>query len=228
MDISDTIIVKSDQLNAEDLLPGPITVTITGIKRTQDEQPVSIEITGGHRPWKPCKTMRRLMIFAWPDCVKPQPNGAKPIIDPTVWIGRSITLMRDPTVKWAGALVGGIRISAMSHISAKFEIALAETKGKKKLVTVEKLTQNAPAQPQQAAPATPPHPLAAPFSAMQTLWKKRSAAAGLTVTAADLAQFISTACEGVISVENARKLEAHTIETIAKVVETIEFEMPTV
>lgn len=137
IDISDTIIAKSDQLNAEDLIGGPITVTITGVKRTSDEQPVSVEISGGHKPWKPCKSMRRLLIMAWPDgAIK---EGGETKYDPTCWVGRSVTLMRDPNVRWAGELVGGIRVSALSHIKAKFEVALAESKKKKKLVTVEKL-----------------------------------------------------------------------------------------
>ena len=137
MDISDTIVARSDQLNAEDLVGGPITVTITGVKRTSDEQPVSVEISGGHKPWKPCKSMRRLLIMAWPDGAKKE--GGETKYDPTCWVGRSVTLIRDPSVKWAGELVGGIRVSALSHIKAKFEVALAESKKKKKLVTVEKI-----------------------------------------------------------------------------------------
>jgi hypothetical protein len=82
-------------------------------------------------------------------------------------------------------------------------------------------TTQTPAPP--AAPNQSRHPLAAPFAAMQQLWKIRRAAAGLTVTAADLSVFISTALDGLVTVENARKLEAHTIETIAKVVDAISF-----
>ena len=129
MDISDTIKAKSDQLNAEDLIAGPITVTITGVKRTADEQPLAIEISGGHKPWMPCKTMRRLLIMAWPDCViPPVPPATEPTIDPRCWIGRSVTLVRDPSVKWAGDMVGGVRVAALSHIKAQFEVALAESK----------------------------------------------------------------------------------------------------
>lgn len=226
MDISDTIIAKSDQLNAEDLIAGPITVTITGVKRTADEQPVVVEISGGHRPWKPCKSMRRLLILAWPEGAKKE--GDKTTYDPTCWIGRSVTLIRDPQVKWAGSLVGGIRVAALSHLKQQFEVALAESKGKKKLVTISRLEPSHTQHTQQTKQpvTTQAHPLAAPFAAMQTLWKKRRAAAGLSVTAADLATFIVESLEGVVSAANARKLEAHTIESIAKIVETIEFELP--
>lgn len=136
-DISDTIVASSQQLNAEDLIAGPITVTITGVKRSASEQPVSVDISGGHKPWFPCKTMRRLLIMAWPDGAKKE--GGETRYDPTCWVGRSVTLIRDPNVRWAGELVGGIRVSALSHIKAKFEVALAESKKKKKLVTVERL-----------------------------------------------------------------------------------------
>lgn len=145
MDIADTIVAKSDQLNAEDLIAGPITVQIIGVKRTSDDQPLSVEISGGHRPWKPCKTMRRLLILAWPDGAKKE--GEKTTYDPTCWIGRSVTLMRDPQVKWAGTLVGGIRVSGLSDIKQNFEVALAESKGKKKLVTIAKI--DAPTQSQK-------------------------------------------------------------------------------
>lgn len=137
MNIADTIIAKSDQLNAEDLIGGPITVTITGVKRTSDEQPVIVEISGGHKPWKPCKSMRRLLIMAWPDGTTRE--GGETKYDPSCWVGRSVTLIRDPNVRWAGELVGGIRVAALSNIKAKFEVALAESKKKKKLVIVEKL-----------------------------------------------------------------------------------------
>lgn len=127
IDVSGTIIAKSDQLNADDLLSGPITVEITGVRMTKEDQPLSVSISGGRQPWKPCKTMRRVLVHAW---------GA----DASKWIGRWLTLYREPTVKWAGGDVGGIRIAAMSHITSRVVISLAETKGKKVKHTVDVLT----------------------------------------------------------------------------------------
>ena len=124
-DVSDTIVARSDQLNADDLISGPITVTITGVKRCSDEQPLAVEITG-HQPFKPCKTMRRVLITAWGK-------------DATKWTGKTLILYRDAKVKWGGEVVGGIRIQAMSHISANLEVSLAETRGKKKMVTVARI-----------------------------------------------------------------------------------------
>ena len=52
--IADTIKPKSDQLNSDDLIAGPMTVTILGVRRgSTREQPVIIDIDGGHMPYKP-------------------------------------------------------------------------------------------------------------------------------------------------------------------------------
>jgi len=115
--LSDTIKPKSDQLNADDLLTGPITVTIKGIRRGNNEQPVIIEIDG-HMPYKPCKSMRRVLVTAWGD------NGLK-------WVGRSMTLFCDPTVKFGGVALGGIRISHLSNIQHTMNMMLTTSRAKK-------------------------------------------------------------------------------------------------
>ena len=70
LDTSDlrwTIVPKSDQLNAEQLLGGPITITVTGVEvHDSAEQPISIRYDNDDgRPYKPAKTMRKVLIFAW-------------------------------------------------------------------------------------------------------------------------------------------------------------------
>src|SRR3990167_5307316 len=46
-DMASTIIPKSDQLNSDDLITGPITITITGVDiRSGQEQPISIHYEG--------------------------------------------------------------------------------------------------------------------------------------------------------------------------------------
>jgi hypothetical protein len=131
INIRDLIVAKSDQLNADDLISGPITVQLTSISVKRGEQPVTIGISGGHQPWKPCKTTLRVLVFAWGD---DYPN----------WVGRSITLYLDPEVKWGGVKVGGIRIAAMSHIPKRIELSLAETKGKKVTHRIEVLKATSP------------------------------------------------------------------------------------
>src|SRR3546814_8137966 len=103
-DLRDTIVPKSDQLNAEQLLGGPITITVTDVKRGGgEEQPVVIHYEGeGGRPYKTCKSMRKVLVFAW---------GA----DGRGWAGTSMTIYNRPDVKFGGEEVGCIRISPQSN-----------------------------------------------------------------------------------------------------------------
>ena len=137
-DMASTIIPKSDQLNSDDLITGPITITITGVDiRSGQEQPISIHFEGdGGKPYKACKSMCRVMVSAWgPDSKK--------------YAGRSMTLYRDPKVKWAGMEVGGIRISHMSDIDSAMTMALTVTRANKKPFTVRPITSAQPKAAQQ-------------------------------------------------------------------------------
>lgn len=125
-DVSDTIVAKSDQLNADDLLGGPITVTIQRVSRGEVDQPIVLHIDGGHQPFKPCKTVRRILVAAW---------GR----DARVWAGRAMTLYRDPAVQWAGAEVGGIRVSALSHLDQDLVIAVQVRRGHKQRMRIARL-----------------------------------------------------------------------------------------
>jgi len=115
--LADTVKPKSDQLNADDLLTGPINVTVINVKRGSNDQPVVIEIAG-MMPYKPCKSMRRVLISAWGQ------NGAD-------WIGKSMTLFNDPSVKFGGVALGGIRISHVSHIKNAMAMMLTTTRSKR-------------------------------------------------------------------------------------------------
>lgn len=125
--LSDTIIPKSDQLNADQLLSGPMTIRVTSVRRGSEDQPIIIgyENDAG-RPYKPCKSMRKVLIFAW------GPDGSQ-------WAGRMMTLYNNRSVKWAGVEVGGIRISAMSHIDGEIKLSLAETRGKKAPIIIKRI-----------------------------------------------------------------------------------------
>lgn len=125
--LRDTIVPKSDQLNAEQLLAGPITITVTRVERGTDEQPVVLHHdTDPARPYKPGKSMRKVLIFAWGE-------------DGREWIGRSMTLYCDPEVMFGGVKVGGIRISHLSHIERDIQLSLTATKGKKKPFIIKRL-----------------------------------------------------------------------------------------
>ncbi len=120
--LADTIKPKSDQLNADDLLTGPITVSVIDVNRGSVDQPVSISIDG-HMPYKPCKTMRRVLVTAWGQ-------------DGKAWIGKKMTLFCDPTVKWGGVALGGIRISHLSNIEGPMNMMLTQSRGRKSQVVI--------------------------------------------------------------------------------------------
>jgi len=120
-----SIVPKSDQLNADDLLTGPLTVTITAVKRGNREQPIIVEIEG-QRPYKPCKSMRRVLIAAFSD-------------DPQQWVGKQATLFCDPSVTWAGVKVGGIRISHLSGLQKSKTFLLTHARGKRAEYTIQPL-----------------------------------------------------------------------------------------
>lgn len=129
--LRDTIAPKSDQLNADDLIAGPITVTIQGVRRGAQDQPVVIDIDGGYQPYKPCKSMRRVMIAAWGD------NGHK-------WVGQSMTLYNDPTVKFGKVAMGGIRISNMTGLNDTMHMMLTTTRARRANYKVDPLVMQAP------------------------------------------------------------------------------------
>jgi len=128
MDLSKTIIPKSDQLNADDLISGAKTIKIRDIKGGNDEaQPVSIYFYGdNNKPFKPCKSMRRVLVQLW---------GS----DGLQYIGRRLTLYREDTVKWSGIEVGGIRISHASHIAEPTRVLVTISRNKRVPITIEVL-----------------------------------------------------------------------------------------
>lgn len=127
MDIADTIKANSEQVNAEDLLGGPVTARITSVERGSTEQPVFIHTDAFEgRTYRPAKSMRRLLVAAWGP-------------EASVYVDRYLTLYNDPTVKWAGQEVGGVRISALSHIHKPLTVALSVSRGKRVPFTVQPL-----------------------------------------------------------------------------------------
>lgn len=166
MDMSAVIVPKSDQINADDLLAGPRTIKITRVElRPGSEQPVSIFFDGDNgKPWKPCKSMARVLVYVW---------GA----DANNYVGRSLTLYCDKTVKWGGMEVGGIRISHMSHMPDATTMALTATKGSRKPFTVRPLVV---AEPDPPAPIDPEVRESGEYAASQGVESYKQWLAGLS------------------------------------------------
>ena len=183
MDISSTLAAKSNQLNTDDLIGGPLTIQITRVSAGSPEQPVAIGYEGDEgKPWYPCKSMRRVLVAAW---------GA----DASQYVGRRVTLFRDPDVMYGGIKVGGIRLSHLSNLDGPLSIALTVTRQKR-----------APYRVQPLAPAAPaPDPAAKALAVCQ--------AAGLTEIG--LAAFCDLASSGTAS--TLAQLPA---ATLARIVES--------
>jgi len=126
LDITHTIQTKSDQLNADDLLGGDLLITVEGVRIVNDpQQPVQIFYYGcGTKPYKPCLTVRKILSALW---------GA----DAEQWTNRQMNLFLDPTVKWAGKEVGGIRVNAMSHIPNVATVKVQVRRGVKQEFTIQ-------------------------------------------------------------------------------------------
>lgn len=150
IDITRTVEPKSDQLNFDDVAAHPLILTITEVKQGPPDQPVHLlnaEYPG--RPYKPGKSMRRVLIAAW---------GT----DASVYVGRSIEVYGDASIKFGGDAVGGIRIRALSDITEAITIPLTVTRGKRAPYVVRPLRAQ-------------PEPLAAVLKAADSLDALRAA-----------------------------------------------------
>ena len=156
-DVSEAAAPRSDQQNFEDYISGPKTVTISEAREGNAEQPVEVHLVEyPGRPFKPSKTVLRILMAAWTS-------------DAATWAGKRMTLFGDPTVKFGGKTVGGIRVSALSHIDKPIALNLTESRGKKTLHKVAILPD---------APQQPPEPTEADVAAcidldtLRDLWKR--------------------------------------------------------
>ena len=136
---------RSDQWNADDFIGGPRTFTIAGVKAGTAEQKYDIELVEGQgRSWRPPLTVLRLLIAAWGD-------------EASEWIGRRVTLYRDPSIRFCSDAVGGIRVSHMSNLpgNKRFEVKLTSTRGRRASHAVDPLP-DAPPHAVDPLPDAPP------------------------------------------------------------------------
>lgn len=117
---------NTDQLNADDLIAGPRIFTLVKITKGKGsgsgkgDQPINVHLAEHPYPWRPCKTVRRLLMDAWGPRPGDWPDGAQ------------VELYRDTEVRFGGDTVGGIRVRAMSHLkSAKIEHLSTATRGQR-------------------------------------------------------------------------------------------------
>jgi hypothetical protein len=128
LDLTDSIQARSDQINADDLVTGPQTYTVREVISGKAESPFDFLLMETDRAYRPSKTMRRVIVAAW------GPEAAN-------YAGRVLTLYREPSIKFGGQTVGGIRVSHMSHIDQRVEVMLQVTRGKREKFAVEPLAK---------------------------------------------------------------------------------------
>ena len=152
MDITESLAANSAQQNYDEYLAGPKTVTVAEVTQGTVEQPVNVELVEfPGKPFKPAKSVRRVLAAAW---------GT----DASKWTGRRLTIYGDPSVRYGGKEVGGLRVSHVSHIDKPITVALTVTRGKRAPFTV---------QPLPDAPAPPPIPAFKTEDDARTYWLKR-------------------------------------------------------
>jgi hypothetical protein len=183
-------------MNADDLIVGSRTIIVTNVDvAIEAEQPVAIYFEGDSaRPWRPCKSMRRVLASAWGP-------------DSSQYVGRGITLFREPGAMYGGQQVGGIRLSHLSHIDGPLTVMLTASRGKRLPYKVLPLQAPFP-----AAPA--PVPAAAAVPPAEDLIQAAAAACRRSgLTSAGIAVFVLELTQGDTS-----DLSAAPPEALAKIV----------
>ena len=132
LDMTASAEARSDQINAADLISGPRTYTIEKVTEGKATHPFDFHLVESPgKVYRPNTGMRRVIIAGW---------GPKT----EVYHGRRLTLLNEPTVIYAGAEIGGLRVSHMSHLDKPLKTSLAINQKKKVPYIVEPLTDLAP------------------------------------------------------------------------------------
>jgi hypothetical protein len=154
-DMLRTIEPKSDQLNADDLLGArTLTIMVSKVSILAGDQPVALHYEGDNgKPYKPCKSMRRVVVTVWGP-------------DANLYIGGRMTLYRDDGVMFGGVAVGGIRISHISGIDKERTIALTASRAVRKPYTVRPLVDAISHRLESGQAAA-----AAGITALEAFWK---------------------------------------------------------
>ena len=131
--VSQAMQAKSDQLNAVDIMGSEPVITVRDVQVRGGVQPVWVFFHGdNNRPWKPSKGMIRILAAGWSN-------------ESDNWIGKSVQIYMEQSVKYAGQEVGGIRIRAMSDIPQKGIIAtIALNKQKREPCKISHLSMERP------------------------------------------------------------------------------------
>jgi len=138
MNIAEFTKADSTQWNGDDLMDGNLIAQIESVQRGKADQPVDVHLKGHTKIWRPCLTLRRVL-------------GALLSMDTERWKGQWVELYLEPTVKFGGKEVGGVRIKAMSAVSQITYVSVNASRARKQQYKVLPLT---PPSESPAAPAS--------------------------------------------------------------------------
>ncbi len=135
-DISIAMQAKSDQLNAADIMGCEPVLVIRDVQVRQGDQPVWVYYHGdNNRPWKPSKGMIRILAAGWGT------NSDN-------WIGKGVQVFMEPSVRYAGKEVGGIRVRAMTDIPQRgLNATITISRTKREPYKVQFLSMDRPQYP---------------------------------------------------------------------------------
>lgn len=136
--LRDLIESNSDRFNFPDFAEGRRTFTVKTLKIVGDKLRIWFE--GEEKYYEPCKGMIRILVDAWPTKARE-------------WIGRQITLVGNPTVKYGGEAIGGIQIVALSGIDGPMNTVMTLNRAKRVPYTVQPIAAKPAPEPDNATPA---------------------------------------------------------------------------
>ena len=137
---AESLMAKSDQINAADLMGGPITIKIAGLTvKNSEVQKWTMRLDGNDKFFRPCLGMRRLIAEIW---------GT-----PDKYAGGAMTLYREGDTQYGGKEVGGTRISHITGIDAPVSVTVPIRRGVMRTYVVRPLTvaTSAPTETPDAA-----------------------------------------------------------------------------
>ena len=137
---AESLMAKSDQITAAELMGITINVKIAGLTvKNSEKQKWTMRLEGNDKFFRPCLGMRRLIAEIW--------GG------PENYAGGSMTLYRETDTRYGADEVGGVRISHMTGIEAQIEVTVPIRRGVFRTYLIRPLRVEAPKPaPTTAAP----------------------------------------------------------------------------
>ena len=189
MDLSGAWQVKSDRLNADDMIGATPTVTIKTINWPNNSEPCLHLDQYPGRPWYPSAGMGRVMREVW------GANGAD-------WVGRRVTLFHKPDVEFNKERTGGIRILAMSHMDRPRTFEVKESRSKRVKYKIDPLPDSTPTAEVQPDWRAEIEARAGDVDALRAMWSDAQARGASQAVLNDIKAAATVATDNTENKEN--------------------------